>query len=68
MTLRQGAVYSVRVGAVNKAGFMAAFETNGVKIDITPPIVSYLLNTLPIICLYTGPRKLSWNTVLLVCK
>ncbi|VDI73733.1 Hypothetical predicted protein, partial [Mytilus galloprovincialis] len=47
VTLRQGAVYSVRVGAVNKAGFMAAFETNGVKIDITPLIIHWLhVNTL----------------------
>ncbi|CAG2247498.1 unnamed protein product [Mytilus edulis] len=47
LTLRQGAVYSIRVGAVNKGGFMAAFETNGVKIDITPPIIHWLhVNTL----------------------
>ncbi|XP_052081235.1 uncharacterized protein LOC127719259 [Mytilus californianus] len=47
LTLRQGAVYSIRVGAVNKAGFMAAFETNGVMVDTTPPIIHWLhVNTL----------------------
>ncbi|CAG2236309.1 unnamed protein product [Mytilus edulis] len=47
LDLLQGAVYSIRIGAVNKAGFVAAFETNGVKIDRTPPIVSRLhVNTL----------------------
>ncbi|XP_071152144.1 uncharacterized protein, partial [Mytilus edulis] len=47
LDLLQGAVYSIRIGAVNKAGFVAAFETNGVKIDRTPPIVNSLhVNTL----------------------
>ncbi|XP_076086943.1 uncharacterized protein LOC143057517 [Mytilus galloprovincialis] len=47
LDLLQGAVYSIRIGAVNKAGFVAAFETNGVKIDRTPPIVNWLhVNTL----------------------
>jgi CheY-specific phosphatase CheX len=31
---------NTRVGAVNKAGFVAAFETDGVVIDITSPVVS----------------------------
>ncbi|OPL20821.1 jagged 1-like, partial [Mytilus galloprovincialis] len=39
LTLHQGALYSTRVGAVNKAGFVAAFETDGVIVDTTPPIV-----------------------------
>lgn len=46
LTLHQGGTYSMRVGAVNKAGFVAAFETDGVVIDTTPPVVSccyYLL-------------------------
>ncbi|VDI79784.1 Hypothetical predicted protein [Mytilus galloprovincialis] len=30
LSLHQGGVYSMRVGAVNKAGFVAAFETDGV--------------------------------------
>lgn len=40
LSLRQGALYSMRVAAVNKAGYMSSFETNGVIIDTTPPIVS----------------------------
>ena len=40
LTLHQGGIYSTRIGAVNKAGFVAAFETDGVVIDITPPVVS----------------------------
>ena len=43
LTLHQGGIYSTRVGAVNKAGFVAAFETDGVIIDITPPIVSIIV-------------------------
>jgi hypothetical protein len=31
---------NTRVGAVNKEGFVAAFETDGVVIDITSPVVS----------------------------
>ena len=40
LTLHQGGIYSTRVGAVNKAGFVAAFETDGVIIDTTAPTVS----------------------------
>ena len=40
LSLQEGARYSLRVGAVNHAGFLAAFETNGVVIDISPPLVS----------------------------
>lgn len=40
LDLQQGGIYSTRIGAVNKAGFVAAFETDGVIIDITSPIVS----------------------------
>jgi hypothetical protein len=40
LTLHQGGIYSARVGAVNKAGFVAAFETDGVIIDTTSPTVS----------------------------
>lgn len=40
LTLREGARYSVRVGAINNAGYLASFETNGVVIDTSPPIVS----------------------------
>ena len=43
LTLHQGGIYSTRVGAVNKAGFVAAFETDGVIVDITPPIVSIIV-------------------------
>ena len=43
LTLHQGGIYSTRVGAVNKAGFVAAFETDGVIIDITPPNVSIIV-------------------------
>ncbi|VDI67222.1 Hypothetical predicted protein [Mytilus galloprovincialis] len=47
LDLLQGAVYSIRIGAVNKAGFVAAFETNGVIVDITPPTIIWLhVNTL----------------------
>lgn len=42
LSLQEGARYSMRVGAVNHAGFLAAFETNGVVIDTSPPIVSFL--------------------------
>lgn len=40
MSLKQGGLYSIRVGAVNKAGFVAAFDTSGIVIDNEPPIVS----------------------------
>ena len=40
LTLKEGARYSVRVGAINNAGYLASFETNGVVIDTSPPIVS----------------------------
>lgn len=40
LSLRQGALYTVRVAAVNNAGYMSSFETNGVIIDTTPPLVS----------------------------
>lgn len=43
LSLQEGARYSMRVGAVNHAGFLAAFETNGVVIDTSPPLVSFLL-------------------------
>ena len=39
MTLKQGGFYSIRVGAVNKAGFVAAFDTSGVVVDHEPPEV-----------------------------
>lgn len=39
LSLQEGARYSVKVGSVNNAGFLAAFETNGVVIDISPPSV-----------------------------
>lgn len=42
LSLQEGARYSMRVGAVNHAGFLAAFETNGVVIDTSPPLVSFL--------------------------
>ena len=40
LTLRNGARYTMRVGAINHAGFLASFETNGVIIDVTPPLVT----------------------------
>lgn len=43
LSLQEGARYSMRVGAVNHAGFLAAFETNGVVIDTSPPLVSFFL-------------------------
>ena len=46
MSLKQGGLYSIRVGAVNKAGFVAAFDTSGIVIDNEPPIVSGFLKTL----------------------
>lgn len=39
LSLKEGARYSYRVGAINHAGFLAAFETNGVVIDTSPPMV-----------------------------
>lgn len=39
LSLRNGARYTMRVGAINHAGFLASFETNGVVIDITLPMV-----------------------------
>lgn len=32
----------MRVGAINNAGYLASFETNGVVIDTSPPIVSIM--------------------------
>ncbi|KAK3612515.1 hypothetical protein CHS0354_024486 [Potamilus streckersoni] len=42
LILSTGAHYSVRVGAVNRAGFVAAFDTNGIFVDNTPPIIHWL--------------------------
>jgi hypothetical protein len=49
LNLHQGGLYSLRIGAVNYAGIMAAFETNGVLVDITPPDVSLLQEAILII-------------------
>ena len=40
MSLNLGAAYSVRVGSLNKAGHMAVFETDSVRVDTSPPSVS----------------------------
>ncbi|KAL5015119.1 hypothetical protein ScPMuIL_009389 [Solemya velum] len=42
LTLTSGARYSVRVGAVNRAGFVAAYDTNGVIVDISPPKIHWV--------------------------
>lgn len=43
LRLKPGALYSVRVGAANKAGAVAAYDTNGVLLDNTPPKVRILI-------------------------
>ena len=40
LTLTLGHRYSVRVAAVNGAGLLSAYETDGVLVDITEPVVS----------------------------
>ncbi|KAK3612537.1 hypothetical protein CHS0354_024514 [Potamilus streckersoni] len=40
--LSAGAHYSLRVGAVNQAGFVAAYDTNGVIVDNTPPVIHWI--------------------------
>ncbi|CAG2187681.1 unnamed protein product [Mytilus edulis] len=42
LPLKQGGFYSMKIGAVNNAGMMAAFETNGVLVDTTPPVIHWL--------------------------
>ncbi|KAJ8321023.1 hypothetical protein KUTeg_002610 [Tegillarca granosa] len=42
LSLKQGALYSIRIGATNKAAFVAAFETNGVQIDTSPPKIHWV--------------------------
>ena len=42
MSLNIGARYSLRVGAINRAGFVAAFETDGIIVDTTAPTVSFV--------------------------
>lgn len=40
LTLNPGGRYSMKIGAVNKAGAITAFETDGVIIDNSAPTVS----------------------------
>ncbi|KAK3101942.1 hypothetical protein FSP39_007535 [Pinctada imbricata] len=42
LTLENGLTYLVKVGAVNKAGYQAAFTTNGVIIDKTKPTLEWI--------------------------
>ncbi|XP_076085507.1 uncharacterized protein LOC143056307 [Mytilus galloprovincialis] len=42
MSLNLGAAYSIRVGSLNKAGHMAVFETDSVRVDTSPPSVMWL--------------------------
>ncbi|XP_046574117.1 uncharacterized protein LOC124282192 [Haliotis rubra] len=42
LSLRPGAQYSVRVGAVNRAGAVATYDTNGVLVDNTPPQMEWV--------------------------
>ncbi|XP_048258679.1 uncharacterized protein LOC124137747 [Haliotis rufescens] len=42
LRLKPGALYSVRVGAANKAGAVAAYDTNGVLLDNTPPKMKWV--------------------------
>ncbi|KAL3873866.1 hypothetical protein ACJMK2_036950, partial [Sinanodonta woodiana] len=42
LTLHTGAKYSMRVAAVNRAGIVAAYDTNGVIIDTTAPEFKWL--------------------------
>ncbi|XP_046562951.1 uncharacterized protein LOC124271844 [Haliotis rubra] len=42
LSLRPGAQYSVRVGAVNRAGAVATYDTNGVLLDNTPPRMKWV--------------------------
>ena len=43
LSLKEGGKYSMRVGALNKAGFLASFETNGVIVDSSEPMVCFIL-------------------------
>ncbi|XP_076085326.1 uncharacterized protein LOC143056125 [Mytilus galloprovincialis] len=42
MSLKLGAIYSVRVGSLNKAGNMAVYETDSVRVDTSSPSVKWL--------------------------
>ncbi|KAL5013969.1 hypothetical protein ScPMuIL_008239 [Solemya velum] len=42
LSLKSGARYSIRVGAVNGAGFVVTFQTNGVIVDATPPEIHWV--------------------------
>ncbi|XP_062596534.1 uncharacterized protein LOC134257978, partial [Saccostrea cucullata] len=42
LSLINGARYSMRVAAINYAGYLASFETNGVIIDTSSPLISWL--------------------------
>lgn len=41
MTLNPGGRYSMKVGAVNKAGAITTFETDGVVVDDSAPVVCF---------------------------
>ena len=43
LTLTPGLKYSLRVAAVNHAGGVATYDTNGVLVDPTAPVVSVLV-------------------------
>ena len=42
LSLSTGARYYTRVAAVNGASLLATYDTNGIRIDTTPPYVSKL--------------------------
>ncbi|XP_071123199.1 uncharacterized protein [Mytilus edulis] len=42
LSLKQGGFYSMKIGAINNAGMIATFETNGVLVDTTSPKIHWL--------------------------
>ncbi|XP_067658325.1 uncharacterized protein [Haliotis asinina] len=42
LSLTAGAMYSVRVGAVNRAGAVSTYDTNGVLLDNTKPVMHWV--------------------------
>ena len=42
LELLSGLIYIISVKAINKAKLVASHETTGIRVDTTPPVVSYL--------------------------
>lgn len=61
LSLKQGGFYSMKIGAINNAGMIATFETNGVLVDTTSPKVSYVaqIGSKPFLLYYWLVQRIS---------